>query len=196
MPQFNDSVHIGDNQAAIAVGAAIGDPRIVVPTNEGVYAVVPKDYEIQNLEGYLPKPLRIRQHVTFHDTNSFIEYLKAYATQTATRLFFATEGEAFEAVIDYHVTGDTPGWCAHIASFGCTRVRRFSGTRSSVRTASCRTPSRRSGRRSPPTPAIRCSQECPGSRTLRVVAGSPGAQARGGSPWIQTHPPRLSGSSA
>jgi uncharacterized protein YfdQ (DUF2303 family) len=117
MPQFNDSVHIGDNQAAIAVGAAIGDPRIVVPTNEGVYAVVPKDYEIQNLEGYLPKPLRIRQHVTFHDTNSFIEYLKAYATQSATRLFFATEGEAFEAVIDYHETSDTPGWCTHIASF-------------------------------------------------------------------------------
>ena len=44
MPQFNDSDRIGDMQTAIAAGAAIGDPRIVVPTNEGVYAVVPKDY--------------------------------------------------------------------------------------------------------------------------------------------------------
>ena len=30
MPQFNDSDRIGDIQTAIAAGAAIGDPRIVV----------------------------------------------------------------------------------------------------------------------------------------------------------------------
>ena len=268
MPQFNDSDHIGDTQTAIAAGAAIGDPRIVVPTNEGVYAVVPKDYEIQDLEQYLPKPLRVRQHVTLNDTDSFIEYVKAYAKQPTTRLFFANEGEAFEAVIDYHESADAPAWCEHKATFkpvrsvefttwmernrkqftqvdfarfleenlpdvvepegavllevaltmeakkevtfssgvrlangqiqfqydeevrarrrrgrskspsslcwaspstrtarptgfrcacagGCTRARRFSGTRSFARTASCRTPSRRSGRRSPPTPATR-----------------------------------------
>jgi len=48
---------------------------MVVPTNEGVYAVVPKDYEIQDLEQYLPKPLRAPAR-RLNDTDSFIEYVR------------------------------------------------------------------------------------------------------------------------
>jgi len=125
MPQFNDSDHMGDMQTALAAGAAIGDPRIVVPTNEGVYTVVPKDYQIQDLEKYLPTPLRVRQHVTLNDTDSFIEYVKAYAKQHSTRLFFANEGEAFDAVIDYHESADAPAWCEHKATFKPVRSVEF-----------------------------------------------------------------------
>ena len=125
MPQFNDSDHIGDMQTAIAAGAAIGDPRTVVPTNEGVYTVVPRDYQIQDLEKYLPAPLRVRQHVTLTDTDSFIEYVKAYAKQPNTRLFFANEGEAFEAVIDYHESAGAPAWCEHKATFKPVRSVEF-----------------------------------------------------------------------
>jgi uncharacterized protein YfdQ (DUF2303 family) len=125
MPQYNDSDHMGDMQTAIAAGAAIGDPRIVVPTNDGLYAVVPKDYQIQDLEKYLPTPLRVRQHVTLNDTASFIDYVKAYAKQPSTRLFFANEGEAFEAVIDYHESAGAPAWCEHKATFKPVRSVEF-----------------------------------------------------------------------
>ena len=125
MPQTNDSDHLGDMQTAIEAGAALGDPRSVVPTNEGVYAVVPKNWEIRDLEKYLPKPLRVRQHVTLNDTVSFIEYVKAYAQQPTTRLFFANEGETFDAVIDYHESAGAPAWCEHIASFKPVRSVEF-----------------------------------------------------------------------
>ena len=48
-------------QAAIAAGAALGDPRSpVVDEKAGVFAVVPKEYKVESLEKFLPRPLADR----------------------------------------------------------------------------------------------------------------------------------------
>ena len=55
---------IGSIQAAIAAGAALGDPRSpVVDEKAGVFAVVPKEYKVEDLERFLPRPLRIKESV-------------------------------------------------------------------------------------------------------------------------------------
>ena len=70
---------IGSIQAAIAAGAALGDPRSpVVDEKAGVFAVVPKEYKVEDLERFLPRPLRIKESVLLHDTDSFIAYVNAF----------------------------------------------------------------------------------------------------------------------
>jgi uncharacterized protein YfdQ (DUF2303 family) len=115
----------GNVQAAIAAGAALGDPRAVINSGEGLYAVVPAGYQIHDLEKYFPHPLRVRQHVTLNDTESFVAYLAAYGSPLVTRVFFAAEGESFEAVIDYHRTASAPYWCSHTVTYKPVRSVEF-----------------------------------------------------------------------
>lgn len=119
---------IGDVQAAIAAGAALGEPRPVpADGTQGVYAVLPKDYELASLEEYLPRPLRIRQKVTLHDTDSFIAYVNEFGRHGVSHLFFNAEKEEFVAVLDYHeATGIAmPNWCEHVATYTTRRSAEF-----------------------------------------------------------------------
>ena len=114
----------GDVQAAIAAGAALGDPRSpVVDEKAGVFTVVPKDYKIESLEAYLPRPLRIVQNVTLHDAESLIAYLREFAEIAQTQIFFDAERETFTAIIDYH--NAAPAWCDHVATFTARRSVEF-----------------------------------------------------------------------
>ena len=117
---------LNDVQSVIAVGAAIGDPR-TPPVPEagapGPYAVVPKDYTVESLEEFLPKPLRIRQNVTLHDAESFIDYLREFADPIESRIFFDGDRETFTAIIDYH--NADPAWCDHVATFTAKRSPEF-----------------------------------------------------------------------
>lgn len=127
--ETNGPARIGDVQAAIAAGAALGEPRIPVDVPDpqagqpGVFTVVPKDYEVKSLESFLPRPLRIKQEVILYDTDSFIGYLKEFMTG-ATLIFFDVQQETFTAAFDYHEI-DKPSWCEHSAAFKPRRSVEF-----------------------------------------------------------------------
>jgi uncharacterized protein YfdQ (DUF2303 family) len=121
----NEPQGMSDMQAAIAAGAALGDPRTpVVDEKAGTFAVVPKDYCIKSLEEFLPRPLRIRESVLLYDTDSFIGYVNSFRLPGLSRVFFNSEQEQFVAVLDYHET-ETPGWCGHTATFRPRRSVEF-----------------------------------------------------------------------
>lgn len=121
----SDPQRIGSIQAAIAAGAALGDPRSpVVDEKAGVFAVVPKEYKIEDLERYLPRPLRISESVHLHDADSLIAYVNAFKQAGASRIFFNTVGEEFVCVLDYHEV-ETPARCEHTATFKPRRSVEF-----------------------------------------------------------------------
>jgi uncharacterized protein YfdQ (DUF2303 family) len=124
--QTNSPAQIGDVQSAIAAGAALGEPRAAVPADlpgAGVFTVVPRDYEVKDLETFLPRPLRIKQEVVLYDTDSFIAYVKDFMTG-ATLIFFDVQQETFNAAFDYHEI-EKPSWCAHSAAFKPRRSVEF-----------------------------------------------------------------------
>jgi uncharacterized protein YfdQ (DUF2303 family) len=126
MPYNNASDSIGDVQAAIAAGAALGDPRTPVTDEKaGIFTVVPKDYQIQSLEEFLPRPLRIAQNVLLHDADSLIAYVNEYAKPGVTHIFFDGPQEQFVAVLDYHEKPEAPNWCDHTATFHPRRSVEF-----------------------------------------------------------------------
>jgi uncharacterized protein YfdQ (DUF2303 family) len=119
MPNINqhDPQGMCDVQAAIAAGAALGDPRQPVDeTGAGVFTVLPNTYRIESLENYLPRPLRIDQKVVLHDADSFIAYVNGFKLPGPSRIFFDVGQEQFNAIIDYHEI-ETPSWCDHTAVF-------------------------------------------------------------------------------
>jgi uncharacterized protein YfdQ (DUF2303 family) len=120
-----DPQGMGDMQAAIAAGAALGDPRSpVAEPGAGVFTVLPSSYRVENLENYLPRPLRIEQSVLLHDTDSFIAYVNGFKLPGPSRIFFDGTQEQFMAVLDYHET-ETPAWCEHTATFKPRRSVEF-----------------------------------------------------------------------
>jgi uncharacterized protein YfdQ (DUF2303 family) len=120
-----DPQQIGDIQAAIAAGAALGDPRSPVADEKaGAFALVPKDYRVEDLERFLPRPLRIKENVDLHDTDSFIAYVNGFKYPGVSRIFFNTVEEEFVAVLDYHEV-ETPAWCGHTATYKPRRSVEF-----------------------------------------------------------------------
>lgn len=119
-----DPSQIGDTQAAIAAGAALGDPRSpCVDEKAGVFTVVPKDYKVEDLGQFLPRPLRIEESVNLHDTDSFIAYVNNFKLPVS-RIFFDSIEEEFVAVFDYHEV-EMAGWCGHTATFKPRRSVEF-----------------------------------------------------------------------
>ena len=125
----NGPTVIGDVAAALAAGGALGEPRVALDAPDpaggqpGVYTVVPKDYKVEDLESFLPRPLRIKQGVTIQDADSFINYAKEFMTG-ATLIFFDVTNEAFVAAFEYHEISK-PSWNEHTASFKPRRSVEF-----------------------------------------------------------------------
>lgn len=121
---------IGDVQAAIAAGAALGEPRTIpqTPPARAVYTVVPEGYQIRSLEPYLPSPSRVKQQAELHDADSFIAYVKEFGRSGVSHVFFDAGKESFTAVLDYHQADEGwlwPGWCEHVARFVTRRAIEF-----------------------------------------------------------------------
>jgi uncharacterized protein YfdQ (DUF2303 family) len=115
---------IGDIQAAIAAGAALGEPRNpVAEPGAGIFTVVPKNYEVKSLEEFLPRPLRIEEKVSLQDADSFIAYVNSFKNG-CSRIFFDVEDEEFTAILDYH-DAEQPSWCGHVATFKPRRSVEF-----------------------------------------------------------------------
>ena len=124
---YNDENKIGDVQAAIAAGAALGDARTIpdTPGPAGFYTVVPENYRVESLEEFMARPLRIQQKVDLHDAASFIAYVQEFGDHDISRIFFDQEHETFQVVIDYHGGNGMPGWCEHVADFTARRSVEF-----------------------------------------------------------------------
>lgn len=83
-----------------------------IPTPEGgVAVVVPEGCRLEQLKPHDPPLLRIQQHVTMHDAESFVAYIKRFKGET-TRIFaepgfLSTDNRArMAAIIDYHEAKD------------------------------------------------------------------------------------------
>lgn len=70
-------------------------------------AIVPTETKLIDLEPYLPAPLKKRAKVNTQDAESFIRYVNEHKNDS-TRIFanVTESGAAFNAMIDYHETGD------------------------------------------------------------------------------------------
>ncbi len=136
-----DDTH-NEIDTAIAAGASLAEPNIIPNTVldeekgvAGIYTVVPNGYHVEDLEKFLPKPLRVRQNVALEDTVSFISYLREFANTVVTRVFFATGSEQFTAIIDYHQTAQDADWCDHVATYTPQRSPEFKTWMGKNRTA-------------------------------------------------------------
>lgn len=84
--------------------------------------VVPPNYELKTLtpDYAIPLPDRIMQRVNINELDSFIAYVKSFATSTA-RIFASTgdKGANFNAILDYHEAGKDgkPSRCNHRVEF-------------------------------------------------------------------------------
>lgn len=80
--------------------------------------VVPDDFNVADLEKFLPAPRRVRATPVFRSGDSFIEYVRRFASE-ATVVFADEKQSRLTAIIDYHQSGDSPAWCDHTASYEC-----------------------------------------------------------------------------
>lgn len=78
-------------------------------------AIVPKGYDVVDLERYLNNPVRHRAHHRLHDVDSFIMYCQDFdfSGTDASRLFGNKNNTTFTAVFDYSE------WSDHIAEYAC-----------------------------------------------------------------------------
>ena len=66
--------------------------------------LIHRDGNIENLERYMPEPLRPRAKATFNEPKSFINYVVAHGEE-GTHLFgdVTEAGGHFAAIVDYHL---------------------------------------------------------------------------------------------
>jgi uncharacterized protein YfdQ (DUF2303 family) len=82
------------------------------------YALIPAGVKLQDLEGLLPAPTRIRQGITVLDADTFIAYVTRFASPAAAVFCNGPDGRTFTAVLDYHQP-ETPAWGQHKAEYCC-----------------------------------------------------------------------------
>jgi len=86
------------------------------------HIMVPAGYKFDRIPPFEKKITRIRQAVTLHDLESYINYVNQFKTPAARIFaeagFQASGGKAYAlAVLDYHQDATTPGHSAHTAMF-------------------------------------------------------------------------------
>ena len=82
------------------------------------FALVPQGVKVQDLEGMLRAPTRIRQAVTVLDADTFIAYVNRFASTASVVFCDGPEGRTFRAVLDYHQP-EQPSWGQHVAVYQC-----------------------------------------------------------------------------
>lgn len=101
---------------ALAAGASLGAPK-AHDGKIGQFAVIPKDYQLHNLEKYALKPDRKRGTVVMHDADSFIHYFNKHATECA-EIYAQIDPPKFVGVLNDH-TKESAGWKDHKAIYDC-----------------------------------------------------------------------------
>ncbi|UQS91696.1 YfdQ family protein [Pseudomonas chlororaphis subsp. piscium] len=98
---------------AQTLGKPVDHPSLPAP-----FALVPDGVKLQDLEGLLPAPTRIRQAVKILDADTFIAYVNRFATTASVVFCDGPEGRNFRATLDYHQPG-LPSWGQHVAIYQC-----------------------------------------------------------------------------
>lgn len=98
---------------AQTIGKPVDHPELPAP-----YALIPAGVKLQDLEGLLPAPTRIRQAITILDADTFIAYVNRYASPATSVFCNGPEGRTFTAVLDYHQP-EHPSWGQHVATYCC-----------------------------------------------------------------------------
>lgn len=98
---------------AQTLGKPVDHPDLPAP-----YALVPEGVKLQDLEGLLPAPTRIRQALKVLDADTFIAYVNRFATPASAVFCDGPEGRNFVAKLDYHQP-DQPSWGQHVAVYQC-----------------------------------------------------------------------------
>lgn len=81
------------------------------------YAVVPDGLTIENMEYYLPAPVRKKASVAVFDVDTLAAYLKDQ-DEKRTRIFASVGRLTIQGVLDYH--DDSPRWGDHEAVLTCS----------------------------------------------------------------------------
>jgi len=98
---------------AQTIGKPVDHPDLPAP-----FALVPAGVKLQDLEGLLAAPSRIRQDLKVLDADTFIDYVNRFASPAAAVFCDGPEGRTFTAVLDYHQP-DEPSWGQHKAVYCC-----------------------------------------------------------------------------
>jgi len=122
---LNDGKIANENSTAIAMGAALFDPKSAESKyGEIPFVVVPDGYHVEDLERMLANPVRKRAAVVVSDSDSFIAYCKKHALKDDATIYAAIEPEqqtlSIVAVLDDHdaiLVGGTPHWRDHTCTF-------------------------------------------------------------------------------
>ncbi|AQZ93249.1 YfdQ family protein [Halopseudomonas phragmitis] len=88
-------------------------------------ALVPENLEVQDLEQHLPAPVRVRQHISMLDAESFVAYVNRFTTPATAVFCNGPTGRTFKAIIDYHKP-EQPSWADHTVSYQCPRTVEWS----------------------------------------------------------------------
>lgn len=88
-------------------------PPIEIDPGGKPFAMVPDGLRVEDMEGYLPAPTRIRERQSFIDVPSFCRYVDRFH-QNQTEIFARLSLGNVHASIDYHGRED-PSWCSHDA---------------------------------------------------------------------------------
>lgn len=120
MSEFNTHETVRDLAVAASAVQKIG---------EHPFAVIPENYEIDDLEKMLPRPLAVRANVTLATVDAFIVYVLEFK-DNPTRIFAHPITGKLVAILDYHepkeLTGPNPSWCAHRCLFAPTNTVEWS----------------------------------------------------------------------
>lgn len=106
-----------DNSAATVatLGSALVGAQFASAGCDHPFALVPEGYKVEDLERFLPAPVRIREKITLTTALSFIDYWQRYADD-ASVIFADLAARSFRAVFDYHAAGGQPANGDHQAA--------------------------------------------------------------------------------
>lgn len=89
-----EAARLDDFNKIFDIASALGAPRGI---NDGTpFVVIPNNYKVQDLERYLPQPLRKRGRITTTDMASFIEYVNKHSQDDASTIYSSVDSEKFE----------------------------------------------------------------------------------------------------
>lgn len=96
---------------------AIADLVRASTVNAGVtevpFIVVPRGFEVQDLEKLGAAPRRVREDIKLHTVESFISYTSLWKADGDSVIFCDEKARTLQAVLDYHEDSDTPTWASH-----------------------------------------------------------------------------------
>lgn len=85
--------------------------------SEVPFAIIPKDYKLEDLEKLQAAPRRIRENVRLRTVDSFIDYMQRWKKANVTTIFCDENARSLNAVIDSHVTDEQPTWGDHKVNY-------------------------------------------------------------------------------